>query len=300
MQNRSKKIKYSLRFIPDKLYLQIYYFVKFKKFCNFKNPQTFNEKLQWIKLYDRRPEYTKMVDKFRAKMYVAKIIGKKYIIPTLGVWDKFEDIDFHSLPEQFVLKCTHDSNGTVVCRDKKTFNKKAAREQINQSLQFNYYYVGREWPYKNVKPRIIAEAFMSDDPTVNEKNRESCSNDGLTDYKFYCFDGEPKFLYISSGLEDHTTARISFLTLDWKFAPYQRTDYKPYETLPKRPEMFDEMIEISKKLSSGHRFLRVDLYQINGQVYFSELTFTPSSGLMRFKNPNHDREIGDMMKLSPN
>lgn len=297
MLNKSKKIKYALRFIPDKMYLEIYYFIKFKRFCNFKNPQTFNEKLQWMKLYDRKPEYTNMVDKFKAKMYVAEIIGKEYIIPTLGVWDKFEDIDFDSLPDQFVLKCTHDSNGTVICRDKKKFNKKAAREQINDSLQFNYYYVGREWPYKNVKPRIIAEKFMNDDSGVSKKNTKSLSNDGLTDYKFYCFDGEPKFLYISSGLENHATARISFLTLDWKFAPYKRTDYRSYEALPKKPKTFDEMIEISRKLSAGHRFLRVDLYQINDRVYFSELTFTPCSGLMRFTNPAHDREIGKMIKL---
>jgi hypothetical protein len=273
--------------LSDKTYIKIAYFRRFHKFPNLKNPQTFNEKLQWLKLYDRNPIYTTMVDKHDAKKYVADIIGEEHIIPTLGVWERFEDIDFDALPEQFVLKCTHDSGGLAICRDKSSFDKLSAERKIKKSLKTNYYLGGREWPYKNVKPRILAEKFMSD-----EKNRNS-----LMDYKFYCFDGEPKFLYISSGLENHSTAHISFVTLDWEFAPYQRSDYANFEELPPKPERFDEMLEYCRKLSAGKSFLRVDLYEINDTVYFSELTFSPCSGHMPFKDKSHDKLIGDMLVL---
>lgn len=292
----NKKIKYATRFLPDKMYIQLYYFLKFKKKCDLKNPKTFNEKLQWIKLYDRNPQYIKMVDKYEAKNYVSRIIGAEYIIPTLGRWDKFKEIDFKSLPDQFVLKCTHDSNCTIICKDKKNFDFAKAEKRLTESLSFNYYYVGREWPYKYVKPRIIAEKYMNISNGTERNNKE----DGLIDYKFYCFNGIPKFLYISQGLDHHETARISFVTLDWEFAPFERKDYKPFTILPPKPKNFDSMIEISKKLSKGHRFLRVDLYEIDEQVYFSELTFTPCSGMMLFKNPKDDEKLGHLLELSEN
>ena len=275
--------------LSDKAYIRLAYFRRFHKFPDLKNPKTFNEKLQWLKLYDRKPEYTVMVDKYEAKKYVSDIIGEDHVIPTLGVWDRFEDIDFDSLPNQFVLKCTHDSGGLVICRDKNALDIEFAKNKINKSLSVNYYHYGREWPYKNVKPRILAEKFMSD-----ERNPQS-----LIDYKFYCFDGEPKFLYISSGLEDHSTAHISFVTLDWDFAPYQRSDFASFDELPPKPERFDEMIEHCKKLSKGKSFLRVDLYEINDTVYFSELTFSPCSGVMPLKDESHDKIIGDMLILPP-
>ena len=251
------------------------------------NPKTFNEKLQWLKLYDRKPICTTMVDKYEAKRYVAGIIGEEYIIPTLGAWDNFDEIDFDSLPNQFVLKCTHDSGGLVICRDKKTLNLKKARKKIEKSLKRNFYYTSREWPYKNVKPRIIAEKYMED----------TSNKDGLVDYKFYCFGGEAKFLYVSQGLENHATASISFLTTEWEFAPYERTDYKPLDKLPQKPVNFEKMKDICRVLAKDIPFLRVDLYEINGQIYFSELTFTPAAGFMKFKNPEHDKEIGDMLEL---
>lgn len=273
--------------LTDKAYIKLAYLRRFHKFPDLKNPKTFNEKLQWLKLNDRKDIYTTMVDKYEAKKYVADIIGEEHIIPTLGVWNKFEDIDFNSLPNQFVLKCTHDSGGLVICRDKNALDIDSAKNKINKSLSVNYYRYGREWPYKNVKPRILAEKFMSD-----ERNSQS-----LMDYKFYCFDGDPKFLYISSGLEDHSTAHISFLTLDWNFAPFQRSDFAPFEKLPPKPEKFDEMIEYCKKLSKGKSFLRVDLYEINDTVYFSELTFSPCSGFMPLQDEYHDKIIGDMLIL---
>ena len=242
--------------------------------------------MQWLKRYDRKPIYTTMVDKYTAKDYVASIIGKEHIIPTLGVWDKFDDIDFSKLPNKFVLKTTHNSGGVVVCRDKTSFNIQAARKKINKCLSFNYYKIGREWPYKDVPPRVIAEQYMEDSNTHQ-----------LIDYKFFCFNGEPRFLYVSRGLENHMTARISFVTLDWDFAPYERKDYRPFDILPPKPQSLDGMIELSRLLSSGQKFIRVDLYEINGNVFFSELTLTPCGGFIPFKNLDQDRKMGALLNL---
>lgn len=279
-------VKKATHILPDKMYVQIKYYLRKRKPLNLRQPKTFNEKLLWLKLYDHNPEYTTMVDKYEAKQYVSDRIGKEHIIPTLGVWNCFDDIDFETLPEQFVLKCTHDSGGLVICRDKSTFDKKSARKKIEASLKTNYYYEGREWPYKNVKPRIIAEKYMEDGSSKN-----------LTDYKFYCFNGTPKYLYVSTGLENHATASISFLTLDWKFAPFGRSDYKPFTELPPKPTKFDEMLKIAARLSAGYKFLRVDLYQIENQIYFSEYTFYPCGGMMPFDPPEWDEELGKLIDL---
>lgn len=280
-------LKKCLRFLPDKAYLGLYYFARFKKPCNFRDPKTFSEKMQWLKLYSRKPEYTVMADKHAAKDFVAQRIGSQYIIPTLGVWDRFEDIDFDALPEQFVLKCTHDSGGLVVCRDKSTLDMEHARKVITESLNRDYYLVAREWPYKDIPRRIIAEKLMSDET----------QKAGLTDYKFYCFNGEPKFLYVSSGLEDHATASISFLNLDWSFAPFRRVDYTPFKELPPKPKNYEKMLEITRTLSKGQAFLRVDLYEIGGQVYFSELTFTPGGGMIAFHPQQWDETVGSWITL---
>lgn len=275
-----------LNWISDDTYLKIAFRSLMGKKLDLKNPKTFNEKLQWLKLHDRNPIYTVMVDKYEAKKYVADIIGEQYIIPTLGVWNTFEEIDFDKLPNQFVLKCTHDSGGLVICRDKTQFDKQAARKKINKSLKRNYFWQGREWPYKNVKPRIIAEKYMQ-----NEQGAD------LIDYKFYCFAGDPAFLYVSVGLDNHVTARMSFLTLDWQFAPFYRTDYKNFTELPPQPACLKQMIEISKKLAHGHTFLRVDLYEINKHIYFSELTFHPCSGFMTLKDEQQDYNMGNYLSL---
>ena len=275
-----------LKILPDRLFLKIEFRIRTGRPLRLKDPQTFNEKLQWLKLYDRKPIYTTMVDKYAAKQYVAERIGEEHIIPTLGVWDRFDDIDFDALPDQFVLKCTHDSGGLVICHDKSRLDRDAARQKIEKCLRRNYYWHGREWPYKNVKPRILAESYMKDGERYD-----------LRDYKFYCFDGVPRFLYLSEGLENHKTASISFLTCDWQFAPYGRSDFKPFESLPPKPEKLDEMLSLAAKLSAGFPFLRVDLYQINGKVYFSELTFSPCGGFMPFRDSSHDAEIGKMLRL---
>ena len=273
--------------MPDEPYLQLQYWARLNRRLNLKNPQTYNEKLQWLKLHDRKPEYSRMVDKYEVKKYVSDRIGEEYIIPNLGVWERFEDIDFEALPDQFVLKCTHDSGGLVIVREKAKLDVAAAKAKIEGSLKQQYYLQGREWPYKNVKPRIIAEKYME-----NQNSRSLC------DYKFYCFNGEPKYLYISEGLEDHETAKISFLTLDWAFAEFNRSDFRPFEELPPKPQSFDRMVELARKLSAGNAFLRVDLYEVRGQIYFSELTFTPCGGYMPFVPESWDLKLGELIDLS--
>lgn len=253
------------------------------------DPQTFNEKLQWLKLYDRNPEYTKMVDKYDAKRYVADKIGEEYVVPTFGVWDRPEDIDFEILPERFVLKCTHDCGGLVICRDKTKFDEVVAKGKLFRHMKRNYFMHGREWPYKNVRPRIFAEQLLSDEH----------QKDSLIDYKFYCFNGQPKFLYVSEGLHDHDTARISFLNLDWSFAPFQRSDYKEFEELPPKPVNYEMMLEFATILSENTPFLRVDLYEVEGKVYFSELTFFPASGYSELYPSYWNKNIGDWIKLPP-
>ncbi|MCB6992801.1 glycosyl transferase [bacterium 210820-DFI.6.37] len=272
--------------LSDVTYLRIMNHVYMHKSLNLKNPQTFNEKLQWLKLHDRKPRYTGMVDKYEAKKYISKIIGEEYIIPTLGVWDRFEDIDFDSLPNQFVLKCTHDSGGLVICRDKTQLNMEDTRRKITTCLRQRYYWIGREWPYKNVKPRIIAEKYMEND-----------GEDELIDYKWFCFEGKPEFLYISHGLANHETATIDFYDMNHNRMPFKRMDYKSSAKDAPKPITYDEMVKLSKKISSGIPFLRVDLYEINGKVYFSELTFYPCAGWLPFDPPEWDLELGKYIQL---
>ena len=272
--------------IPDAIFLKFIYRNIFGRKLDLNEPRSFNEKLQWLKLYDRKPEYTAMVDKYLAKELIAEKLGKEYVIPTIGVWDRFEDIAFDKLPDRFVLKCNHDSGGLVICRDKAKLDIKEAEKKIKWSLNRNYYWVGREWPYKDVKRKIIAEEYIE-----NEEGK------GLVDYKFYCFNGHVEYLYVSEGLEDHKTARISFLTPDWEFAPFERADYKPFSELPKKPGRFSDMLKIAEKLSEGFPFLRVDLYEVNGEIYFSEFTFAPCSGWMPFVPDEWDYKLGELIVL---
>ncbi|CYU77573.1 glycosyltransferase [Streptococcus suis] len=274
------------KFIPDEKYLSIVYRGYTGNILDLNNPKGFNEKLQWLKINDRDEKYTQLVDKFEVKNKVSKLLGFNHIIPTLGIWNSVDEIDFDLLPNQFVLKTTHDSGGIVLCRNKENFDINKTKKILRKSLRTNFYYKGREFPYKNVKPRIIAEKYMEDD-----------AQNSLVDYKFYCFNGEPKFLYVSEGLENHATAKISFLNLDWTFAPYYRNDYKTFSKLPKKPRNFDQMIEFAKILSRGFKFVRVDLYEIKGVVYFSELTFTPASGWMAFQNIDQDLAMGKLLDL---
>ena len=270
----------------DRLYIKLEYFSGMKRLPDLKNPKTYNEKLQWLKLNDKHDEYTRLVDKYEAKEYVRNILGDDAIIPTLGVWDKFEDIDFSKLPNQFVMKTTHDSGGVVVVRDKSTMNMKAARRKLNKSLRHNFFYEHREYPYKNVKPRIIAEKFM-----VDESGTE------LKDYKFFCFDGEVKFLFVATDRPYDT--RFDFFDTDFNHLPFRQGH--PWATKEiKKPEGFDEMKRIASILSKGFPHVRVDLYDINGKIYFGELTFFHFSGNVPFEPDEWDYKIGEMLKLPHN
>lgn len=416
-----------MNWIPDSTYLKLRYYGKFGKKLDLNNPQTFNEKLQWLKLYNRKPIYSTMVDKYEAKKYVASIIGEEHIIPTLGVWNRFEDIDFRALPDQFVLKCTHDSGGFVICRSKKDLDLDAAKAKIEKCLKTSYFYKDREWPYKNVKPRIIAEQYISEEnneatrdykffcfggqarcmkvdfdrfiehranyfdmegnlllfgevicplnpnkainlpdnmkemrllveklasevPSLRADfydvsgkvyfgeliffpmagfmkltdpkwdgvlgswikipkgrycmvlNNESCvvfnpKVRGLVNYKFYCLNSEVKYLQVSQGVENHKTAKVSFLTPDWQFAPFGRSDFAPFTELPEKPVCYKEMKEIARRLSEDLAFIRVDMYCVEGIIYFSELTFSPGGGYIPFSPPEYDKILGSQLIL---
>lgn len=280
-----KKLNFS-KFLSDEAYLKFGYRAKFGKKLNLNDPKTFNEKLQWLKLYDRKPEYTTMVDKYAVKDYVADKIGEEYIIPTLGVWDKFDDIDFDKLSEQFVLKCTHDSGGLAICRDKSSFDQKAAKKKIEKSLKYNYYKNGgREWPYKNVPPRIIAEQYMED-----EKTHE------LRDYKFFCFDGEVKALFIASERYSNEETKFDFFDADFNHLPFTN-GHPNAKVLPEKPENFEEMKELAAKLSKGIPQARIDFYEVNGKTYFGEITFFHWSGLKPFDPEEWDYKFGEWIKL---
>lgn len=272
--------------LPDKLFLEGLYFIAFGKKLNLKNPRTFNEKIQWLKLYNRCPQYTIMVDKAAVKEYVANIIGDQYLIPTYGVWDKFDEIDFESLPNQFVLKTTHDSGGIVICKDKENFDKKTAKKKLTRSLKRNYYSRSKEWAYKNVKPRIMAEKFMEDKTTPD-----------LKDWKIFCFDGDPKFLFVASDrFTPNEETKFDFYDIEFNHLPF--TNGHPNSDTPiERPKAFDEMIECAKKLSKGYPHIRTDFYEINGKVYFGELTLCHYSGLVPFKPEPWDEELGKFIKL---
>ncbi len=286
-----------VKIIPSKLFLKLHFRISCKRKLDLKNPKGFNEKLQWLKLNDRNPRYTDLVDKIEAKKIVGDLIGQQYIIPTLGTWDRFDDIDWDQLPNQFVLKTNHDSGGLYICRNKADLDIEKARRIINKSLKRNFFYLGREWPYKNVRPRILAEKYMSEQDFADGEEGKTTLELGLTDYKFYCFNGEPKFLYISKGLEDHSTALMTFLDMDWKLTPYQRSDFPGFTEVPEKPAHFDEMAKLSSVLAKDIPFVRVDFYEIRGQVYFSEMTFSPSSGFAQFSPIEWENRIGDWIRL---
>lgn len=273
----------------DEKFLKKLFRVRMGEELNIENPQTFSEKLQWLKIYNRHDLQTKMVDKVEAKKYVAELIGEEYIIPTLAVYDTPDQIDFESLPNQFVLKCTHDSGGVVVCKDKSTLNKDEVRAKFGKWLKTNYFYQNREWPYKNVKPRIIAEQYMEDE-----------SGYELKDYKWFCFNGEPKALFIAAdrGKENEET-KFDFYDMDFNHLPF--TNGHPNASkLPRKPKGFDKMKELAAKLSVGEPHVRVDFYDINGCVYFGELTFYHWSGMVPFEPKEWDYIFGSWIKLPYN
>lgn len=281
-----KKFQSSFIFkhLPDKTALKIQYKNTFLTDLDLENPKTFNEKLQWLKLYNRKPEYSKMVDKYEAKKYVASIIGEEYIIPTYGVWTSFDEINFDELPNQFVLKCTHGSGDVVVVKDKSEFDINSAREKIEKSLKTNYYKISREWPYKNVQPRVIAEKYMED------------NSGGLIDYKIFCFNGEAKFMLIATDRFTSEELKFDYFDRDFNWLDFEWT-HKRSDIKPERPLNFEKMFQLAEKLSEGLPHVRVDFYESNREIYFGELTFFHASGLEKFNPQEWDEKIGAMLKL---
>ena len=273
------------KWIPDETYLKMCYRGAFGKKLDLDNPQTFNEKLQWLKLNNRKQIYSTMVDKYEVKKYVADIIGEEYIIPTYGVWDSFDKIEFETLPNQFVLKCTHDSGGIYICKDKSKLDLIAAKKKIEKCLKRSFYYVGREWPYKNIKPRIIAEQYMEDELSAE-----------LSDYKLMCFNGRLRFTLVCQDRYSDEGLHESFFDNDWRLMPFMR--HKPLcKGQIKRPFHFEQMKEFAEKLSADVPFLRVDFYEINGRLYFGELTLYPGNGFEEFIPESYDAIIGSWLEL---
>lgn len=271
--------------MSDETYLKLRYNCIMGRKLNLDNPVTYNEKLQWLKLYDRKPEYTKMVDKYEAKKYVADMIGEEYIIPTLGVWDTVDDIDFDALPKQFVLKCTHDSGGLVICKDKAELDIEETKNTLNHFLHRNFYSIHREWPYKNVKPRIIAEKYMEDE-----------SGYELKDYKFFCFNGKVNAMFIATDRNAETETCFDFFDCNFNHMSVINGHPNTKKEI-KKPLGFEKMIELAEKLSSGIPQVRIDFYDINGNIYFGEITFFHWSGLKKFEPEKYDKIFGDWITL---
>ena len=269
--------------MEDKVYLKLMYYAHFGKKLDLEGPKTFNEKLQWLKLYDRNPEYCRMVDKYEAKQYVAEKLGEEYIIPTLGVWDRFDDIDFDALPDRFVLKCTHDSGGLVIVKDKAKLDKVAAKKTIEKSMETNYFYSGREWPYKDVKPRIIAEQYMQD-----------VDKDELSDYKVFCFCGRVELIQVHMGRFGYHTK--DNYDINWNKLPFLHGNPMSDYNIEK-PMILPQMVQLSEILSEKIPFLRVDWYFTNDKLYFGELTFFPASGMKPFVPEEWDLKLGDLISL---
>lgn len=276
------------RNMPDEKYLKIKYYLSLGKKLDLENPQTFNEKLQWIKLFDRNPLYTQLVDKYLARDYIKEKLGEEYLIPLLGVWDDPDDIDFDVLPEQFVLKCNHNSGlGMCICKDKSKLDIKKVKEELKKGLAQDYYLSGREWPYKNVPRKVIAEKYMTD----------SANTDEFTDYKFFCFDGYVDCVMVCTERNTGDT-KFYFFDEDWELKKYNiRGKEAPKGfTLPKPPKM-DEMFKIARELSKGIPFVRADLYNSYGNIYFGEMTFFPTSGFDANLLPETDKYFGSLIDL---
>ena len=279
----------ALRFLPDKTYLKLKYKTSTGKKLHLDNPITFNEKLQWMKLYDRNPIYTVMVDKYAARQYVAERIGEDHLIPLLGVWDHPEDIDFKALPNQFVLKCNHNSgDGMCICKDKSKLDIEKVIKGLRKGLSQDYYLAGREWPYKNVPRKIICEQFLSD------------GTGSLADYKVHNFDGVPKVILVCKDRFSSKGVSEDFFSENWTKLPFKRPGTRISEEDIPRPTELEEMIHLAKILSKGFKFLRTDFYIIQGKVYFGELTLFPGDGFIGFEPDKYDKILGDWLNLKPN
>ena len=271
--------------MPDEMYLKFKYSLSMHKKLDLVDPQTFNEKLQWLKLHDRRPEYTMMVDKYVVRKYIADTIGEEYLIPLLGVWDKPEDIDFDKLPDQFVLKCNHNSGtGMCICKDKSKLDIDKVRKELAKGLKEDYYKTCREWPYKDVPRKIIAEKYMEDE------------SGELRDYKLMCFNGKFVCSFVCSERYSSGGLKVTFFDKDWNVMPFER--HYPKSTVPiKKPKLYNEMISLAEMLSKDISFARIDFYEVKGKLYFGEITLYPGSGFEEFSPEAWDYKLGDLITL---
>lgn len=288
--NRNKDFFYikideqNINDLTDEEFLKLEYMRQMGKELNLKNPVLFSEKLQWLKLYDRKPVYTKMADKFEARKFISGIVGDEYLTPLLGVWDRTEDIDFESLPQRFVLKCNHDSGGYFICEDKQSFDIAGVRRALSDLLRRNYFWHSREWQYKNIEPKILAEEYLTDE------------HGELLDYKLMCFNGKVRCTYIRSGQNADDGLKITFFDNDWNRIPV-RNHYPSDKRAFSKPINFGKMIDIAEKLSKGISFLRVDFYEIDGKLYIGEMTFHEYAGFNKFDPFDYEAIFGEWINL---
>lgn len=282
-----KLIKSISPILPDSIFLMLYFPLRTGSKLNLRNPKTFNQKLQWLKIHNRNPLYTDMVDKLKSKEWAAKIIGNEHIVKTLAVWNTPNEISFDKLPQEFIIKPNHNSGeGIIICKDKKKLDLELTKKIIFKAFKNNYYRYNREWPYLNVERKIFAEELLKNDADVD-----------LKDYKFFCFGGEPKFLKVD--LNRFHGHRANYYNLDWELQDFGEERYPADpKIIVEKPENFNEMVEFAKKLSKGQPFLRVDFYSVNGKTYFGELTFYPASGMGKWYPEGMDRKLGELIDLS--
>jgi hypothetical protein len=273
------------KYIPDDILLKLKFRLKIGRKLNLRNPKTFNEKLQWLKLYDRNPKYTNMVDKYEVRKYISDQIGEEHLIPLLGVYDSFDEINFDVLPTQFVLKPNHTSGNVYICKDKSKINYNELKKEVNMWLKRDYYWVHREWCYKNIKPRIICEKYIVDDSGVE-----------LKDYKFLCFSGKVKSSFVCLNRNSPSGLNVDFYDVDWNPMPFDR-HYPRSGTIIPKPQNYDKMVSFAEKLSKDIPFVRVDFYESYGHLYFGELTFYPGSGFEGFTPESYDYKLGSWIKL---
>ena len=272
--------------VDDESFLKRQFFYRCGYELNLNNPKTFNEKIQWLKLHDRKIQYVDLVDKYELKKYIEQEIGTEYVIPTIGVWDKVENIEWDKLPNRFVLKCTHDSGSVIICTDKNNFDFGKASEKLKRALKRNYFWYGREWPYKNVRPSIIAEQLMED-----KENKE------IIDYKFLCFNGKFECMFTCTERFCQNELKVTFFDRNWNRLPFER-HYPSSRAIIKKPINYDKMIEISEKLAGNIPLVRVDLYEINKKIYVGELTLYPGGGFEEFSDYEYDLKLGTLVRLN--
>lgn len=271
-------------YISDEIFIKCQYFIFTHKRLNIKNPVSYNEKIQWLKLYDRRPEYSSLADKYEVKRIASSVLGKEHIIPTIGIYNSFNDIDFDVLPEKFVMKSTHDSGGIVICQDKSKLDINKTKKFLNKHLKRNYYWHSREWAYKNIKPRIIIEPYMVDD-----------SETELKDYKIFCFDGVAKLIQVDYGrFKKHMR---NLYTTDWRYLAAQIKYPKNSEHQIEKPSCLEELIRCAEKMSAGLIHARVDFYIINNIPILGEVTLNHGSGYEKFTPEEFGIEMGSFMHL---